>query len=142
MRGRLVWGMLLAVLLVAGCARSKGMEFIRLRYEERGGVAGFDRAVQIEGDGRYQVTEKGLPTRSGHLTDQELRRLRAALQAVEWLNLRSAYTDTRVVDSISHSLSLETGPQVHHVTVGTGGRPPEPLSALLDHLAQIMMAKD
>lgn len=136
MRARSVL-LLLVLLLVTGCGQgSVSFDFDEVRYTLTGGVAGFNRVLQVKPDGSYEVFEETQSIGRGRLAGADLRQLKELLAAVEWLELQPAYTDPTVADALFGTVLLRVGEQAHETVVGTGGSPPPAVAALAEYLAE------
>lgn len=127
------------LLAAPGCGKpSIDLPFEQVSYTQVGGVAGFDRTIQIAADGTYQVTGEDRTSRSGRLSGGRMQELRRLLQAVDWTDLKPEYIDRTIVDSLYQYISVRTARSENQVTVGTGGDVPPTVAALLALLDQVL----
>jgi hypothetical protein len=124
--------LVLAALLVAGCARSSTNTYTPPALEDdwsvnmtlSGGIAGLMRTIEVKADGRYTVADQRAGnTASGELTEDELARLEEMLSTLEFSTSKnpSACADCFVYDIEIISGGQKMIVNADDVTLGDSG---------------------
>ncbi|HLO04551.1 MAG TPA: hypothetical protein VK191_15685 [Symbiobacteriaceae bacterium] len=134
------WLVLLLVLaLLAGCSRSSSSGTL-VKWRRTGGIAGWDQGLAIAPTGEVQAHTNGRLGPLGHLSPSESAELERLLQAIAPTSLRPSYDDPQVADAIFDSVAVQSTEVRWESQVGTGGKPPPELAALLAFLANLFDA--
>jgi hypothetical protein len=124
--------LILAALLVTGCARSSANTYTPPALEEdwsvnmtlSGGIAGLMRTVEVKADGSYTVTDRRAGNIvSGELTEEELTRLEEVISTLEFSTSKnpSACADCFVYDIEIISGGQKMLVSADDVTLGDSG---------------------
>lgn len=129
------WLVLFVLLaLLAGCGRSSGPGTL-VKWSRTGGIAGLDYGLAIAPTGEVQAHVNGKRGPLGQLSRAESAELTQLLQAITPDGLRASYDDPKVADAIFDAVSVQSAERRWESQVGTGGKPPAELAALLAFLA-------
>lgn len=131
------WLVLLLILtLLAGCGRPSGPGAL-VKWSRTGGIAGLDQGLAIAPTGEVQAQADGRPGPLERLSPAESAELARLLQAITPGGLRPSYDDPLVADAIFDAVSVQAGEERWESQVGTGGKAPPELAALLTFLANL-----
>jgi hypothetical protein len=110
----------------------------RVIYQVKGGIAGLDTALYIDRHGGLHLQERGVATRSGQLTGDQLTALLALFDQGDFFALQDRYAPLAAVsDNMIISITYNTGAAVKRVQAESGATPPAQFTAIADYLAAI-----
>ncbi len=119
-------------------------------YELHGGIAGFDHVLHVRPSGsggaaagaRAEVTEGGLPSRSGIVSSADWQALKQLVAAADLPHVKPAYgREGAVADAFHEVLAVEGDHATTRITVisDMADEPPEALRVLLERLRELAL---
>ena len=120
-----------------------GFPLDELTYEQTGGIDGRREVLTIAADGRAVLTSRDQRVGTTTLPAATIGQLVAQLQAANFFTLEDRYDSGTVADDIYDAITIETTDDRTKTVVaaeaGGQGLTPQPLSALIGQLEEIMV---
>jgi hypothetical protein len=119
-----------------GAAQDSDRTFDAIHYADSGGFAGggTGMSLSISFDGRVEALARGRERAIAQLQPAELKDLRAALAAVDWVHVERIYRTAGAADLVIRDLTVFVGGNQYEVHVDSLAKIPAPLKRIFEQL--------